>query len=34
MPIDNEERGSPIARCTLNKSLTAAWPQLIANSFK
>ena len=34
MPIDNEEHGRPIARCTLNKPLTAAWPQIIADSFK
>ncbi len=34
MPIDNEERGRPIARCTLNTSLTAVWPQIVADSFE
>jgi hypothetical protein len=28
MPVDNEERGRPIARCTLAGSLADAWPAL------
>jgi hypothetical protein len=30
MPVDNEERGRPIARCTLDGSLAQVWPQIIA----
>ena len=30
MPIDNEERGLPIARCTLAGTLAGVWPQLVA----
>jgi hypothetical protein len=30
MPIDNEERGRPIARCTLDDSLARIWPKLLA----
>jgi hypothetical protein len=29
MPVDNEERNGPIARCTLDRSLASIWPQLI-----
>jgi len=29
MPVDNEERGEPIARCTLTGSLTQVWPQVV-----
>jgi hypothetical protein len=29
MPVDNEERGRPIAVCTLNNTLTAIWPRII-----
>jgi 4-amino-4-deoxy-L-arabinose transferase-like glycosyltransferase len=32
MPVDNEERGSPIARCTLNASLAQIWPRILALS--
>lgn len=31
MPTDNEERGLPIARCTLTEPLAALWPQLITD---
>jgi hypothetical protein len=30
MPVDNEERGRPIARCTLAGTLAQVWPQLLA----
>lgn len=30
MPVDNQERGQPIARCTLTASLAALWPGLVA----
>jgi hypothetical protein len=30
MPVDNEERGRPIARCTLDGSLAQIWPQILA----
>src|SRR5205823_1170578 len=30
MPVDNEERGRPIARCTLDGSLAAVWPRVLA----
>jgi hypothetical protein len=30
MPVDNEERGQPIARCTLDGSLAQVWPQIVA----
>jgi 4-amino-4-deoxy-L-arabinose transferase-like glycosyltransferase len=30
MPVDNEERGRPIARCTLDAPLERVWPQLVA----
>jgi 4-amino-4-deoxy-L-arabinose transferase-like glycosyltransferase len=29
MPVDNEERGEPIARCTLDGSLAQVWPQVV-----
>ena len=29
MPVENEERGRPIARCTLNGTLAEVWPQLV-----
>ena len=29
MPVDNEERGQPIARCTLEQSLAQIWPQVL-----
>jgi hypothetical protein len=29
MPVDNEERGQPIARCTLDGSLAQVWPQIL-----
>jgi 4-amino-4-deoxy-L-arabinose transferase-like glycosyltransferase len=29
MPVDNEERGRPIARCTLTASLDDLWPSLV-----
>jgi hypothetical protein len=29
MPVDNEERGRPIARCTLDGTLTDVWPRLL-----
>jgi 4-amino-4-deoxy-L-arabinose transferase-like glycosyltransferase len=32
MPVDNEERGRPIARCTLARSLAEVWPQVVAAS--
>ena len=30
MPVDNEERGHPIARCTLEGSLAEVWPRVVA----
>jgi hypothetical protein len=30
MPVDNEERGRPIARCTLDGSLAGVWPRVLA----
>jgi len=30
MPVDNEERGQPIARCTLDGSLATVWPRVLA----
>jgi len=30
MPVKNEERGLPIARCTLDGSLAGIWPQVLA----
>jgi hypothetical protein len=30
MPVDNEERGRPIARCTLDGNLAQVWPQILA----
>ena len=32
MPVDNEERGRPLARCTLRSTLTSLWPQIVAAS--
>jgi hypothetical protein len=32
MPVDNEERGRPIARCTLAGTLDRVWPDLLAGS--
>jgi hypothetical protein len=29
MPVANEERGRPLATCTLNNSLAAVWPQIL-----
>jgi hypothetical protein len=29
MPVANEERGRPLASCTLNNSLAALWPQIL-----
>ena len=29
MPVDNEERGQPIARCTLDGGLAEIWPQVL-----
>jgi 4-amino-4-deoxy-L-arabinose transferase-like glycosyltransferase len=29
MPVDNEERGEPIARCTLTGSLAQVWPRVV-----
>jgi hypothetical protein len=29
MPVDNEERGLPIARCTLAGSLAQVWPRVL-----
>jgi hypothetical protein len=31
MPVENEERGRPIARCTLDEPLAQLWPQLVAS---
>jgi hypothetical protein len=30
MPFDNEERGAPIARCTLDRRLAELWPEIVA----
>jgi hypothetical protein len=30
MPVDNEERGQPIAACTLAGSLAQVWPRIVA----
>lgn len=30
MPVDNEERGRPIARCTLRSGLKTLWPSIVA----
>ncbi len=30
MPVDNQERGEPIARCDLRSSLPTLWPALVA----
>jgi hypothetical protein len=30
MPVDNEERGRPIARCTLGGTLAQVWPRIVA----
>jgi Dolichyl-phosphate-mannose-protein mannosyltransferase len=32
MPVDNEERGRPLARCTLRNTLTSLWPEIVAAS--
>jgi hypothetical protein len=29
MPVDNEERGLPIARCTLDGPLAQIWPSVV-----
>lgn len=29
MPVDNEERGQPVARCTLDGPLAAVWPRVV-----
>ncbi len=34
MPVDNEERGRPIARCTLDGTLAAEWPRIVNLSEK
>jgi hypothetical protein len=31
MPVDNEERGRPIARCTLDGTLAQVWPRIVAH---
>jgi hypothetical protein len=30
MPVENEERGQPIARCTLDGTLAQVWPRILA----
>ncbi|HEY8030488.1 MAG TPA: glycosyltransferase family 39 protein [Gaiellaceae bacterium] len=30
MPVENQERGQPVARCMLDASLTSLWPRLVA----
>jgi hypothetical protein len=30
MPVENEEAGRPIARCTLDDTLARVWPQILA----
>lgn len=32
MPVDNEERGEPIARCTLTGPLAQVWPRVLEHS--
>jgi hypothetical protein len=32
MPTQNQERGEPIARCTLDRSLSQVWPRIVAAS--
>ena len=32
MPVSNQERGQPIARCTLDGPLTSVWPAILASS--
>ena len=32
MPVDNEERGQPIARCLLRADLAAVWPTVVAQA--
>ena len=32
MPVDNEERGRPLARCTLRNDVASLWPQIVAAS--
>jgi hypothetical protein len=32
MPVDNEERGRPLAHCTLRSDLASLWPQIVAAS--
>jgi 4-amino-4-deoxy-L-arabinose transferase-like glycosyltransferase len=32
MPVDNEEDGRPVARCTLTGDLHSVWPQVVAAS--
>ena len=32
MPVDNEERGRPLARCTLGSDLASLWPQIVEAS--
>lgn len=32
MPVANEERGRPFARCTLERSLAAVWPRILRAS--
>jgi hypothetical protein len=29
MPVDNEERRQPLARCTLDGNLAQVWPQIL-----
>jgi len=30
MPVTNEERGRPIARCTLDGTLAQVWPRIVS----
>jgi hypothetical protein len=32
MPVANDERGQPLARCQLNRRLTHVWPQILRES--
>jgi hypothetical protein len=32
MPVDNDERGQPVARCTLAEPLARLWPRIVALS--
>jgi hypothetical protein len=32
MPVDNEERGRPLARCILRSDIASLWPQIVAAS--